>query len=153
MDQKALKELIDRYIAVSFSVNKKAEMMIKSEIGSDLTQDQHYTLRYIRQRDECTSSELAEIFGVNKSAITAIITRLTDKGLVRRTRNQEDRRVIYLTLTEEGVKLFEETEQRIYSLVESFITKFDQEEIRVFINTYEKLSGILTEMESNHLGE
>ncbi|WP_059170311.1 MarR family winged helix-turn-helix transcriptional regulator [Bacillus sp. FJAT-27445] len=153
MGKQAIQELIDRYIAVSFTVEKKAETMIKEQIGSDLTNDQHYVLRYISKKGECTSTELAEVFGVNKSAITAIITRLTDKGLVYRTRNEEDRRIVYLALTEEGIDLFEKAEQRIYALVETIITKFDKEEIRAFIDTYEKLSGILTELEGKQLGE
>ncbi|RDU38995.1 MarR family transcriptional regulator [Neobacillus piezotolerans] len=128
-------------------------MMIKGQIGSDLTNDQHYVLRYIRKKGECTSTELAEVFGVNKSAITAIITRLTDKGLVKRTRDEGDRRIVYLALTDEGINLFENAEQRIHALVEKMITKFEQEEITAFINTYEKLLGILTELESNQLGE
>ncbi|RHW38183.1 MarR family transcriptional regulator [Neobacillus notoginsengisoli] len=153
MDLQTIQKLIDRYIAVSFSVNKKGESMLKEQIGSDLTNDQHYMLRYIRQSGECTSTELAEVFEVNKSAITAIITRLSDKGLVKRKRDEADRRVVYLTLTEEGMDLFEKTEQRIHALVESIITKFELDEITSFIDTYEKLSGILTDLAHNQLGE
>ncbi|CEG26976.1 MarR family winged helix-turn-helix transcriptional regulator [Bacillus sp. B-jedd] len=153
MEQQTIQHLIDRYIAVSFTVNKKAETMIKEQIGSDLTNDQHYMLRYIRQKGECTSTELADVFEVNKSAITAIVTRLTEKGLVKRTRNEEDRRVVYLTLTEEGIDLFENAEQRIYALVESIITKFEPDEITAFIDTYEKLSGVLTKLSCKQLGE
>ncbi|WP_053366366.1 MarR family winged helix-turn-helix transcriptional regulator [Bacillus sp. FJAT-27245] len=153
MGKQAIQELIDRYIAVSFTVDKKGETMIKEQIGSDLTNDQHYVLRYIRKNGDCTSTELADVFGVNKSAITAIITRLTDKGLVKRTRDEGDRRIVYLALTEEGIDLFEKTEQRIHALVETIITKFEQEEITAFIATYEKLAGILTNLDSKQLGE
>lgn len=61
MCDKSIKDLVDHYIHVSFSVNKIAEGLIKGEIGSDLTNDQHYTLRYINKVRTCTSSELAEV--------------------------------------------------------------------------------------------
>ena len=93
-----IKDLVDRYIAVSFSVEKKAASLVKNQIGSDLTNDQHFTLRYINRAGSCTSSELAEVFDVKKSAITAMITRMWEKGLIQRTRDENDRRVVVLAL-------------------------------------------------------
>jgi DNA-binding MarR family transcriptional regulator len=142
-----IKSLVDRYLAVSFSVTKRAESLVKEQIGSDLTNDQHYVLRYISTAGSCTSTELAEVFKVQKSAITAIITRLWEKGLIKRTRDEHDRRVVYLTLTEKGEDLFQKMEQRIHALVESFITKFDPSEIKQFIDTFEKLNRILKEQD------
>lgn len=145
MREKHIAELVDRYISVSFSVTKKAEALIKEQIGNDgdLTNDQHYTLRYMHRAGSCTSSELAEVFEVKKSAITAIINRMWEKGLIQRTRDENDRRVVYLTLTDKGKELYLKTEERITRLVESFITSFDQQEIEQFIKTYEKLNEIL----------
>jgi DNA-binding MarR family transcriptional regulator len=148
-----IKELVDRYIAVSFSVEKKAASLVKEQIGSDLTNDQHYTLRYINQVGSCTSSELAEVFDVKKSAITAMITRMWEKGLIQRTRDENDRRVVYLTLTEKGNELYAKTEEKIHKLVESLITRFDQDEIQQFIETFEKLNKVLLESKDDKAGE
>lgn len=148
-----IKELVDRYIAVSFSVEKKAASLVKEQIGSDLTNDQHYTLRYINQVGSCTSSELAEVFDVKKSAITAMITRMWEKGLIQRTRDENDRRVVYLTLTEKGNELYAKTEEKIHKLVESLITRFDQAEIQQFIETFEKLNKVLLESKDFKVGE
>ncbi|CAM3477081.1 MarR family winged helix-turn-helix transcriptional regulator [Cytobacillus oceanisediminis] len=148
-----IKELVDRYIAVSFSVEKKAASLVKDQIGSDLTNDQHYTLRYINQVGSCTSSELAEVFDVKKSAITAMITRMWEKGLIQRTRDENDRRVVYLTLTEKGNELYAKTEEKIHKLVESLITRFDQAEIQQFIETFEKLNKVLLESKDFKAGE
>ena len=140
-----IKDLVDRYIAVSFSVEKKAASLVKNQIGSDLTNDQHFTLRYINQVGSCTSSELAEVFDVKKSAITAMITRMWEKGLIQRTRDENDRRVVYLTLTEKGNELYVKAEEKIHNLVESLINRFDQVEIQQFIETFEKLDKVLSQ--------
>jgi DNA-binding MarR family transcriptional regulator len=153
MDKKIIQELIDRYVSVSFDVNKKAESLIKGQIEEDLTVDQHYIIRYIQNSKECTSSELAEAFDVNKSAITAIINRLADRGLIERTRDEKDRRVVYLTLSDKGIDLHHKTQEKVHLLVESFITQFDESEITAFINTYEKLAQILTTMKKEEVGE
>lgn len=143
MDNEKIQELVDRYIRISYFVMKKGESLIRDQIGEDLTNDQHATLRYIKKTNNCTSSELADVFDVNKSAITAIINRLTDKGLITRTRDQSDRRVVYLTLTDLGEDLFQKSEQKINHLVGHFITQFNEDEIERFISTYEKLANIL----------
>jgi DNA-binding MarR family transcriptional regulator len=153
MDKKTIQELIDRYVSVSFDVNKKAESLIKGQIEEDLTVDQHYIIRYIQNSKECTSSELAEAFDVNKSAITAIINRLAERGLIERTRDEKDRRVVYLTLSDKGMDLHHKTQEKVHLLVESFITQFDETEITYFINTYEKLAQILTTMKKEEEGE
>lgn len=143
MAETNIKDLVDRYIAVSQSVEKKAASLVREQIGSDLTNDQHFTLRYMNQVGTCTSSELSEVFDVQKSAITAIIQRLWEKGLIERTRDEKDRRVVYLTLTDKGKDLYSQCEKRIHNLVEGLITQFEHHEIKQFINTFEKLNQIL----------
>ena len=153
MENKTIQELIDRYVTLSFQVHKKAESLIKGQIGNELTNDQHYILRYIHQAKECTSSELADAFEVNKSAITAIINRMADRGLIQRTRDENDRRVVYLTLTDEGNALYQDCQEKVRLLVESIITQFDETEIVNFMNTYEKLASILSNKKKEELGE
>jgi DNA-binding MarR family transcriptional regulator len=153
VEEKQIEELINRYLTVSFSVTKKGENMIKDSIGDFITNDQHYTLRYIYRIGTCTSTELAEAFEVKKSAITAIINRLTEKELIKRTRDENDRRVIYLTLTEKGSDLYKKTEEKIRKLVESIITSFEENEIVAFIETYEKLNDRLDKLKDCKMEE
>ncbi|WP_434024788.1 MarR family transcriptional regulator [Neobacillus mesonae] len=148
-----IQELINRYISISFQVHKKAESLIKCQIGNDLTNDQHYILRYIHQAGSCTSTELAEVFEVNKSAITAIINRMADRNLIDRTRDENDRRVVYLTLTKEGIELYQKAQEKIRLLVESIITQFEEPDITAFIDTYEKLADVLNNKKKEELGE
>lgn len=148
MSENHIQQIVNRYLDVAFSVTKKAEALITEQIGSDLTHDQHYILRYINRTELCTSTELSEVFEVKKSAITAIITRLWEKGFIQRTRDEKDRRVVYLTLTEKGYEFFQKTEERIQCLVEQFIAEFDPAEIEQFIHTYEKLNQVLIDIKN-----
>ncbi|KAA0546852.1 MarR family transcriptional regulator [Bacillus sp. BGMRC 2118] len=151
MPEKHIQEIVNKYIALSFSVNKIGEALVKEQLDCDLTSEQHYMLRYIYQKKICTSSELAEVFSVKKSAITAIITRMWTKGFIKRTRDENDRRVVYLTLTDKGNTLYLETEERIHKLVESIISKFEQAEVEDFIKSYEKLHELLVQTKNVQL--
>lgn len=146
MSKETIQSLIDRYIDVSFSVTKKEESLMTEQLGSEITQDQHYILRYIYRVGSCTSTKLAEEFEVKKSAITAIINRLWEKGFIKRTRDEMDRRVVYLTLTEQGEVFYQKIEEKINCFVEMFMSKFEQSEMEQFIDTYEKLNQVLIEI-------
>lgn len=140
-------ELINRYEEVLFKVGKKVVSLIKEKIGDDLTMDQHLMLRFMKYFGPCTSSQLAKEFFVKKSAITAIINRLVDKGYVQRLHDQQDRRVIYLSVTEAGLSVLEKSEEDIQKIVEKYLFQLDEDEIESFLKTYEKLARILKEEE------
>ncbi|WP_040406283.1 MarR family winged helix-turn-helix transcriptional regulator [Amycolatopsis nigrescens] len=53
----------------------------------------------------CTAGELADTNLVTTGGITQQVDRLLAAGLVRRERDTTDRRVVYVTLTEEGLLL------------------------------------------------
>ncbi|MDF1509130.1 MarR family transcriptional regulator [Robertmurraya sp. DFI.2.37] len=148
MSNDNIQQLVNRYVDVSFSVTKKAEALITEQLGSKLTHDQLYIIRYINRVGSCTSTALAEEFEVKKSAITAIINRLWEKGFIQRTRDEKDRRVVYLTLTEKGEELFWRIDKRIQQLVEELISQFEPSEIEQFIETYEKLNHALVEQKN-----
>ncbi|EPR26667.1 Transcriptional regulator, MarR family protein [Geobacillus sp. WSUCF1] len=80
MPGRNIDEWIDRYLSVSFLVMKRGAALVKGSLCEEMTHDQYYLLRYIRRRGACTSTELAAMFGVNKSAVTAMTNRLVDKG-------------------------------------------------------------------------
>ena len=90
-------------------------------------------------------SELADCFCVGKSSITAIVTRLFEKGYVKRIPDEKDRRVVYLTLTEEGLAISEQMEKVIQSWLGGVLSHFNDEEAELFISKYEKLARVLAQ--------
>ncbi|MFC4779447.1 MarR family winged helix-turn-helix transcriptional regulator [Paenibacillus sp. GCM10023252] len=150
MNRAQLTDIINRYEEASFTVNRRLSAMMRELMPGDITIDQFSTLRYMRSRERTTSSELADVFCVGKSSITAIITRLVEKGFITRLPDEKDRRVTYLTLTQEGRDIASEMEGKIEDLLGGYLCHFDDEEAKLFIRTYEKLAAVL--MESPHEG-
>lgn len=143
MERQLLCDLINRYEMATFIVDRRINGLIKDLMPEDLTTDQYCMIRYIRAHEQATSSELAEVFCVGKSSITAIVTRLADKGLIQRIPDEADRRVTSLRLTEEGAGLAERMEGVIQDLLAGLIGHFTAEEAKQFIETYEKLAQVL----------
>ncbi|MUT66586.1 MarR family transcriptional regulator [Paenibacillus sp. NEAU-GSW1] len=145
MDDHCLQQIIQRYEKANFTVNRRLNAMIRDLMPEGLTVDQFGTIRYLRGAGVCTSSELADIFCVGKSSITAIISRLFDKQLIERIPDEKDRRVTLLRLTEEGERVSDLVEKEIEKMIACFMNHFSLEECMAFINTFEKLAEVMTE--------
>lgn len=138
-----LKELISRYQDAINSIYRGVNIILKEKIHSDITTDQFSTLQYILNHETCTSTDISQAFGIGKSAVTAQVNRLYDKGLIERHRDEKDRRNVYLHVTPKGIELVQFTEKELYNVLGEYLANFDHEEIRSFINSLEKLASLI----------
>jgi DNA-binding MarR family transcriptional regulator len=74
-------------------------------VDTGLTVPQLLCLRHIHQHHLLTPGTLASCLFISKATVTGILDRLENRGLVKRERNDPDRRKICLALTPEGEKL------------------------------------------------
>lgn len=117
--------------------------MIKQHVHTDITTDQFTILQFIYQGEKVTATEIAQHLGLGKSAITAYVNRLTQKNLLQRDRNEQDRRIIYLSLTEHGTKVVRVTEKEIHQFIEEKLAHFDMKEVEKFLHALERLSDLM----------
>lgn len=149
VDQSILPDIIRRYETTMFIVNRRVNAFIREIIPGELTIDQFSMLRKIHEQGSVTSSELSEWFCVGKSSITAIITRLADKGLLQRRPDSKDRRVTHLELTEEGRQLTLLLDRKVQDWLAKYLQHFKMEEAMLFMSLFEKLGEVLSEPEGS----
>ncbi len=70
--------------------------------AAGITAAQSGALYYLEKHDGCLLTELSRALGLDKSAITGLVDRLENKGLVERKPSSSDRRAIGLFLTGKG---------------------------------------------------
>ena len=70
----------------------------------DLNVNQVITLRLLKTRGRLTMSDLTPLLDVTRGAVTGLVDRLEEMGLVTRLHSPYDRRVIFLEPTEEGLR-------------------------------------------------
>lgn len=68
----------------------------------DLTGTQLFALWQIREGGPMTMGELSEVLAVTHGVATRMVDRLCDKGMLTRTRDEADRRVVRVSLSELG---------------------------------------------------
>ncbi len=74
-------------------------------IELNLTLAQLKSLFFIAAKEKTNFKRLAEALGVTPPNVTGIIDRLVEQGLVTRTENPEDRRIMLLQITDKGREL------------------------------------------------
>lgn len=90
---------------------------------SGLTTSQLIVLQIIARSGRTTPGAVAQAARLSQATITALVDRLEGRGLVTRRRDTEDRRRIWVELTEQGnVTLVEAPD----TLQDRFRTRFDQ---------------------------
>ena len=67
-----------------------------------LTFAQWMLMKQVRARGRLTARELADALDVTPANVTGILDRLEREGLVTRARSGDDRRVVFVRLTDEG---------------------------------------------------
>jgi MarR family 2-MHQ and catechol resistance regulon transcriptional repressor len=75
----------------------------------DLTPPQFYVLATIGYAGSLPFGEIGAKMMVTVSNLTGIVDRLEEKKLVTRKRDQKDRRVVHVLLTEKGAMLYTTT--------------------------------------------
>ncbi|MBR8652072.1 MarR family transcriptional regulator [Achromobacter sp. Marseille-Q0513] len=69
---------------------------------SHITAPQLMCLRTVIANGPLTATAISREIHVSPSTVVGILDRLEDKGLIRRERGREDRRIVFVTATEAG---------------------------------------------------
>ncbi|MEM5365964.1 MarR family transcriptional regulator [Paraburkholderia azotifigens] len=86
----------------------KARNLIVTEMDAalkdlDISSQQMGIMLMLRQKLASTPFELSKMLGIDTGLMTRMLDKLEAKGLVVRSRDEEDRRVVNLSLTKAGI--------------------------------------------------
>ena len=105
----------------------------------DLTPTEFAAIRLFHVDQEWTTTELTQALSVNASAVSRVVNSLANRGVLSRRRSREDRRMVYLKLTEEGVALGLELQERVHSYEERLTHGISPEDLEVFLATIRRI--------------
>jgi DNA-binding MarR family transcriptional regulator len=98
--------------------------------GFGLSTRQYWALTHLDQRQGRPMAELGQLLLTDKSNVTGIVDRLEQGGLVRRTIQPSDRRVILIKLTAKGRRLREQVEAQHEARVRALMSAIDAERLQ-----------------------
>lgn len=83
-----------------------------------LTPGQYVLMDLVRCNIATRTMDLAEHLGVTPSAVTIMLSRLEKRGWIQRSESKSDRRVVHVTITEEGQAEMRRVEGALTSIVQ-----------------------------------
>ena len=149
MDSSSKPYTVDSYRrddSVGYLINGVRALLIArmdtrlAELGA--TGSQWGTMMSLVQGGARTAAESCRQLGCDTGAMTRMMDRLEEKGLVRRERSSEDRRVVHVLPTDAGVDLTRQAVPAVVDTLNELLAGFSPEEV-------ELLKGFLRRMQAN----
>lgn len=122
-----------RFLRFNLLSHKKLEDELEK---LDLTSPQFYVLATIGYAGGLPFGEIGAKMMVTVSNLTGIVDRLEEKKLVSRQRDDQDRRVVHVVLTDRGTKLYKNSIplfEKSISLVYTALDKAQQKELSALL--------------------
>lgn len=131
-----------RFLRFSLISHKKLEAELE-KVG--LTPPQFYVLATIGYAGGLPFGEIGAKMMVTVSNLTGIVDRLEEKKVVLRKRDENDRRVVHVVLTDKGTKLYKNTIplfEKSIAQIFSAIDKAQQKELSVLLRRLIQLASV-----------
>ncbi len=109
------------------------------EEEEQISPKQFILLRVLHQKGRSTVSELATILKQSNSATTIALNRLVKAGYVDRVRDEEDRRVVWVNLSQKGLPLLEDLLCQRRALIGKLMENLSDDELEQFTHFLRKM--------------
>ena len=119
---------------------KLEEEAIITDEFKDITNNDMHIIEAVGLSGENTMSVVAKKLGITAGSLTTSVNSLVNKKYVKRQRSDEDRRVVFLKLTEKGKRAYEHHREYHRQMTEAVISRLNENEVPVLIKTLTGLS-------------
>ncbi len=107
----------------------------------DLTNNDMHVIEAIGMGEPKNMSSIARELSVTVGTLTIAMNSLVKKGYVVRNRGREDRRVVYISLSERGKAVYEHHARFHREMIDSMLNYLEEDEIKVLIKALNGLNS------------
>jgi DNA-binding MarR family transcriptional regulator len=97
----------------------------------------------VAQQKQALPSAIAKAIELKQATITVLLNKLEDSGLVSRKRDTEDRRRIWVRLTDAGHKVLEQSPDLLQSHFELGFDRLETWEQLMIVTALERIAALL----------
>jgi len=142
LDQR-IKEAVDLFTDVMVYGTEKVIKSVDHPLWKEYSPEQMQMLKLISKEGRITSSRLAVLQSVHKSAISSRIKKLLQKDLIR-IAETEDKRIKMLEITDAGSEVLKQSDKALTEYIEKLMSEqIEDKEIDEFLVLFRKLKEIL----------
>ncbi len=139
----------EKHLNVALDLFQKLEKIAVTRKSNRFNDTEMRLLREILEAKRCgqrlISTKLADRLNITRSAVSQIVSRLEEQGVVRRVSDLVDKKIAYIEVTQETqsayAKILKECRLRIGDVVDEYgEERFERlcDELDVFLDVFEK---------------
>ncbi len=110
------------------------------DIFSELFQTDYRILSYLLKNPVCHPSEIADALNLSRPNIAASLRTLEMKGWITREIDKDNRRQIFVSVTDEGLRVLKTSGQKLGYLFSSWFQILGEEEVEHLFRILDKSS-------------
>lgn len=131
------------------NVNDVEQKAVITQEFKDITNNDMHVIDAIGVGEPKNMSSIARILSVTVGTLTISINSLVKKGYVVRQRGSEDRRVVYISLSDKGRKAYDHHKRFHEQMIKAVTEKLTEEELKVLVEMLTKLDSWFRSFEEN----
>ena len=147
----------NEYLVKLIQAAKDIERLQLFEGKVKLSKTEFRMLREIvieRERgNDIISSELARRLDVTRSAISQIVGKMEDRGIVERVDAPNDRKIAYVRLSEQATSLFKEQCCEANELIARVVAEYGEDKMNALFAAYDEFYSVLARVRKEMQGE
>ncbi len=117
---------------------------IITEEFKDLTKNDMHVIEAVGLGEGKNMSSIAKGLKITVGSLTTAMNSLVKKQYVERFRSEEDRRVVFVKLTEKGIKAYRHHEEYHRRMIREILDRLDGEQLSVLLVTLDILSDFFS---------
>ena len=106
----------------------------------DLTVAQYRLIQILSQKHRCTVNELAQELGIAQSSASEQTSRMVNAGLLQRLPSESDRRINYITLSDNSREILSQRAEAMRNHIKSTMEQLTEKQQREFVEAFNKIS-------------
>ena len=135
-----------------FEVFTASQRLILNSIDRQqvrFTKYQLYLMMTLARRDTLTMSQAACCIGCSKEQATRLVATLVEEGYVERLHRQENRKLVFIRLTEKGEQVMCLERAEAKKKLQAQIDCLSEEDKETFFQSLQGLAGVLKKLEAH----
>lgn len=142
------RETIDNLLAGTFnSILRIEEKSLDNRLTHGLTITEVHTLVAVGLHEQNPMNVIATRLGVTLATLTTAVNKLVEKGFIERSRAEDDRRKVLVSLTKQGRQVLRAHNLFHHQMIDDALSGLTQEEERVFADALVKVKAFFDSQE------
>lgn len=131
-------ELYLQFEKLYWNISKKMSYLWKDIFEQQFPGSQSHILFLLERRGSMKMSELAESLHLTPGAVTTASDKLIENGYITRVRDEQDRRVVYLQMTNKGKEVLTALQKEGRKLMKLVFNDLSEQDLYFLISTFEQ---------------